>query len=208
MIEQSHRRIMTLFTVLTLCTTPFLTVYHPAFAVSSPTGVIIPLYTYPGTTWTDVIAAKTAHPSVPIAAIINPSSGPGSGIDSNYVSGIQQLQSAGVTVLGYVYTSYAGRSISAVESDISAYHNWYHANGIMFDEMSNANGDESYYSTISNYAKSLGMTMTVGNPGTSTPSSYVGTVDVLSIYEGSGMPSGSTLQASTFNGAYPKSDFS
>ena len=205
MIEQSHRRITTFFAALILCTTPFLTVDHPAFATSS-TGVMIPLYTYPGTTWTQVIAAKTANPSVPIVVTINPSSGPGSSSDSNFVSGIQQLQAAGVTVLGYVYTSYGSRSTSAVESDINAYINWYHVDGIMFDEMSNVDGSQTYYSTLTNYVHSHGMTLSVGNPGTSTLSSYVGTVDVLSISEGS-MPSASTLQANTFNGAYPKSDF-
>lgn len=207
MIEKSSRTFTAIFAILILASTPVLTTIHPALAVTSPTGVMIPLYTYPGTTWTQVIQAKTAHPSVPIVVTINPNSGPGSNIDSNFVSGIQQLQSAGVTVLGYVYTSYCSRSTSAVESDINAYINWYHVNGILFDEMSNVSGCETYYSTLTNYVHSHGMALAVGNPGTSTLSSYVGTVDVLSIYEGAGMPSTSTLQSYVFNGAYPRSNF-
>ena len=157
------------------------------------TGVMVPLYVYPGSDWTQVIQIKNAHPSVPIVAIINPNSGPGSSSDSNYLSGIQQLQAAGVKVLGYVYTSYGARSTTSVHADIDSYNNWYHVNGIFFDEMANTSGLETYYSNLSNYVKSLGMTMTVGNPGTDTLSSYIGTVDVLDIYENPGMPSLTSL---------------
>lgn len=203
---KSTQKFFALVAILILFTTPALAQYHMASAASS-TGIMIPLYSYPGTYWTQVIQAKNAHPSVPIVVIINPNNGPGSSIDSNYVSGIQQLQAAGITVLGYVYTSYGARSASSIESDIHSYSSWYHVNGINFDEMANTAGYENYYSNLSSYAKSLGMTMTVGNPGTSTLASYVGTVDVLDIYESAGLPLLSDLQSSTFNGAYAKSSF-
>src|SRR5437868_937297 len=78
-----------------------------AFATSTTkTGIMIPLYSYPGSSWNSVIQSKTANPSVPYVAIINPSNGPGNAIDSNFVSSIKKLQSANITVLGYVYTSY------------------------------------------------------------------------------------------------------
>ncbi|MHB2036611.1 MAG: spherulation-specific family 4 protein, partial [Nitrososphaerales archaeon] len=70
---------------------------------STPTGVMIPLYSYPGSDWNVVEQAKLAHPSVPIVAIINPNNGPGGSQDPNYVAGVNNLRSAGVTVLGYVY---------------------------------------------------------------------------------------------------------
>src|SRR4029077_618970 len=186
---------------------PFSTTIHPVLA-ATPTGVIVPLYSYPGNYWTQLIQAKNAHPSVPIVAIVNPNSGPGSASDSNYVTGIKNLQSAGITVLGYVYTSYAARSITAAESDISSYKTWYNVNGIMFDEMSNVPGNENYYSTLTQYVKSNSMTMTVGNPGASTLASYVGTVDNITIYEGSGVPAASTLSSRIFYPTYPSSDFS
>jgi Spherulation-specific family 4. len=50
---------------------------------------MIALYTYPDSTWDVVAQAKSAHPSVPVVAIINPNNGPGSSRDANYVSGIQ-----------------------------------------------------------------------------------------------------------------------
>jgi hypothetical protein len=129
-------------------------------------------------------------------AIINPNSGPGTYQDPNYVNGINKLRSAGVTVIGYVYTSYSNRPITAVEQDVHAYKTFYpNINGIMFDEMSNVagSGHKSYYSTISNYAKSIGLVMTVGNPGADVPPSFVGTVDTILIYEQQGYPSISYL---------------
>src|SRR2546425_4981266 len=69
-------------------------------------------------------------------------------------------------------------------------------------------GAESYYSTLTNYVKNVdGMKMTVCNPGTSVPQSYVGTCDTLEIAESAGLPSLSTLQSRTFYPNYDKSNF-
>ena len=85
------------------------TAIHPvSSATQTPTGLIVPLYAYPtNPTWNALIQAKQSHPNVPIIAIINPNSGPGSSSDPSYVSGIASLQSAGISVVGYVPTGYA-----------------------------------------------------------------------------------------------------
>ena len=171
----------------------------------SPTGIMIPLYTYPGSTWTNVIAVQQANPGVPIVAIINPNSGPGAAMDPTYVSGIQGLQAAGVEVIGYVPTGYTARSISAVESMVNDYKTWYPVTGIFFDEMSNVAGNEGYYSTLNAYAKSLGFAYTVGNPGSDTLPSYVGTMDTIVIYENQGLPSTSNLGG--WHSGYAKGNF-
>ena len=111
------------------------------------------------------------------------------------MSGIETLQAAGITVVGYIDTAYGAESLSTVESWISDYVSWYHVNGIFFDCMSNSNGYQSYYSSATDYADSLGLGLTVGNPGTSTLSSYVGTVNVMVIYENPGYPTASTVQS-------------
>ncbi len=178
---------------------------HPASAASQ-TGVMVALYTYPDSTWDIVAQAKAAHPSVPVVAIINPNNGPGSSRDSNYVSGIQKLHAAGVVVLGYDATGYTSRGTGAVESDINTWKSLYSIDGIFFDEMSNVAGDENFYSTVSHYAKSQGYAMTVGNPGTDTLPSYIGTVDNLMIYENPGLPVLSILQG--WHASYDKSNFS
>src|SRR2546428_3896784 len=187
-----------------------------AFAASSLTfgnsGLAIPLYTYPcftttQCTWTNVIQARQAYPSVPLLAVINPNSGPGRSIDPNYVQGIKNLQAAGVVVLGYVWTGYGRVSLSKVESQVSSYKNWYAVNGIFFDGMAYVTGSEKYYSTLNSYVKSLGMTYTMGNPGTTTLKSYIGTLDSIIIYESSGTPSLSYLASATFYPSYSKSNF-
>jgi hypothetical protein len=187
-----------------------------AFAASSQSfgspGLAIPLYTYPcftttQCTWTAVIQARQAYPSVPLLAVINPNSGPGSSKDSNYVQGIKNLQAAGVVVLGYVWTDYGRVSLSKVEQQVSSYKNWYAVNGIFFDGMANVAGGENYYSTLNTYVKSLGMTYTMGNPGTTTLKSYICTMDSIIIYESAGTPSLSYLASATFYPSYSKSNF-
>lgn len=144
--------------------------FHSASAApQSSTGIVVPLYGYPSSDWNNVIQAKLANPSVPIVAVINPADGPGTWQNPNFVTGIQSLESAGVTVLGYVWTNYGSRSLSSVEADILAYHNLYGVGGIYADQMSNVPGFEWYYSDITSYAKSIGMWLVMGNPGADVP---------------------------------------
>jgi hypothetical protein len=152
-------------------------------------GIMMPLYTYPGGAWDRVADTKNAHPDVPIAAIVNPASGPGSSKDSNYASGISDLKSAGVIVLGYVSTAYTGRNLDSVKGDIDKWHSWYpDLDGIFFDEQTNWAGKESYYKQASDYAYSKGLNFTVGNPGANSLPSYLDTVDVVLVYESPGLP--------------------
>jgi hypothetical protein len=205
MIEHSSKQYYALAIMSILVTATFVTSQHTYAATSA--GIMIPLYTYPGGTWDQVSAAKTAHPSVPIVAIINPNNGPGSSRDANYVSGIQELQSAGVVVIGYVFTQYGSRSTNEVTSDIDTWKALYpQIQGIFFDEMTNTPGDENYYRNLSDYAKSVGLSFTVGNPGTDTSTSYVGTMDNIVIYETGGLPSLSQLGG--WHAGYDKSNFS
>lgn len=175
-------------------------------ASASPMGIVIPLYTYPTDgTWAAVIQAKQSYPNVPFIAVVNPDSGPGSSQDQNYVQGVRNLQAAGVKVLGYVDTAYAGDSISTVEANVNLYKTWYGVDGIMFDDMTNQPGYETYYSTLNGYVHSLiPGSLTLGNPGTSVPTSYIGTLDILNVYEDNGYPS---LSFITYAGCSP-ADFS
>src|SRR3989454_3831957 len=179
-----------------------------SFAATSSSGVVIPLYTYPTDgSWSASLQAKKAHPNVPIIAVINPGDGPGGSSDSNYVQGVKNFQAAGIIVIGYVATGYASHGMSDLDAQISRYKNWYSVNGIFFDEMANNQGNENYYSTLNTYVKSLGMTYTMGNPGTTTLKSYVGTLDSIIIYESAGTPSLSYPASATFYPSYSKSNF-
>ena len=160
------------------------------------TGLIVPLYGQFNATngqWDQLVIAKTAHPEIPIVAIVNAANGSGTARDDGYASAIQKLRTAHILVLGYIWTSQGQRPISDVEQDSVNYLNWYDVDGVYFDQMAQQPGMEAYYSSLTQYAKSLGMVMTVGNPGASTALSYVGTVDTIVIYETVGPPSLSYL---------------
>jgi hypothetical protein len=169
------------------------------------TGILVPLYRHPDPTWDDLIQEKNTHSSVPILVIVNPENGPGFWA-LDYVLGIKKLQSAGIPVLGYVYTGYGTRNSAEITADIDAYKNWYGVSGIFFDEMSHVPGNENYYRHLSDYAKSIGLKFTIGNPGRDTTPSYIGTVDNIVIYENSGLPTVASLEGWHKN--YPKSNFS
>jgi hypothetical protein len=93
-------------------------------------------------------------------------------------------------VIGYVPTGYMARSEADVRADVDRWKAWYpQVGGIFFDEQLNRAGGEDYYRRLSQYAKSLGLSFTVGNPGADIAPSYVGTVDMMLIYENGGPPS-------------------
>ena len=162
------------------------------------TGILVSLYMYPGTTgatyWQKVIDEKLKHPSVPMVAIFNPSSGPGSYKDSNIANWVAKLKSAGVIAIGYAADDYGTKSLSTLKGDADKYRNWYNADGMFIDEFTNKVGYETHYRDLTTYAKSIGMKMMVGNPGTDVPKSYIGTVDVINITEGVGYMPISWLQ--------------
>ena len=185
--------------------------------MSNQTGVIVPLYIYPqlwisDNAWKRLANIAKRHPNSKIIAIINPENGPGTLRNTDYAYGIKMLKDVGITVVGYTYTEYGQRPTSEIQTDINRYQSFYSIEGgvmgILFDEMSNQPGKESYYKNLSNYAKSKAATLTIGNPGTSTTESYVSTMDTMTIYEGQGLPSISLLNdRTTFAGTYDKRNF-
>jgi Spherulation-specific family 4 len=177
---------------------------HAAASTNGP-GLLIPLYMYPSSTWNTVIQEKQANPSIPFTVIVNPDSGPGSSVSQTYATYITSLRNAGITVIGYISTEYAAVSLSSVESQIAAYKSMYDVNGIFLDQMSNVNGEQSYYSSATDYAQSEGFSTVVGNPGTDVPSSFVGTVSVLLVFENPALPTTSRLSSITMGD--PASDF-
>jgi hypothetical protein len=162
---------------------------------SDSTGTIVPLYTSPShESWNTVIAAKKAHPAVPVIAVVNPSSGPGRAVSASFTAGIARLQAAGIKVIGYVSTDYTNVPEAMVRADVDRWKQWYpQLGGIFFDEQSRTAGQEDYYRRLSQYAKSLGLSYTVGNPGSDSAPSYVGVLDTILIYENRGVSSTTAL---------------
>jgi hypothetical protein len=167
-----------------------------AVPTSSPGATIVPLYTRPNDeSWPALIAAKKAHPTVAIIAVVNPASGPGSAVEADYTAGIAKLIAANIRVLGYVGTDYTAKTPATVKADIDRWKMFYPTlQGIFFDEQSNKAEDVAYYRDLSQYAKSKGLSYTVGNPGADTAEAFVGAMDMMLIYESDGIPELSRLQ--------------
>lgn len=109
-----------------------------AHAASTTQSIMIPGYSYP-TTWTanaywdSIVAAGSAK--VPFV-IMNPSSGPGTQVNSDYQEQIRRNTAAGIKYIGYVETGYQSRPIADVIRDIDARYGMYGAtSGIMFDQI-------------------------------------------------------------------------
>ena len=66
--------------------------------------------------------------------VFNPDSGPGAAADQAYATVIAQAQAAGITMLGYVATSYGARPEAEVIADINRYYDYYALSGIYFAE--------------------------------------------------------------------------
>ncbi len=117
---------------------------------------------------------------------MNPASGPGGAADPHYGNQVAATRSAGVQVIGYMYSSFAARDISLVKADIDARYAWYEVDGIFIDEASNDCADASCYAELDSYMKARGDAgTTVINPGTNTPECYAATADILLNFEGS-----------------------
>jgi hypothetical protein len=160
-------------------------------AGAAPLGIMVPAYFYPGSGGGLWNALNTAAPRVPLVAIMNPGSGPGTSQDSNYVQALARLHQAGGKVTGYVHTSYAARPLADAESDVDLYLSFYAVDGFFIDEMTSDSDTNhlNYYAALYQYIKAKGPNYSVtGNPGTSTPEDYLTkpTADTLMTFEDNG----------------------
>lgn len=162
------------------------------FAISPARGVevLVPSYFYPGGANNEWPRLNAAAAEVALTAILNPASGPGTSVDSNYTTAVNSLRSAGGRVISYISTSYTDRPIAQVKADILKYHSLYQTDGYFLDELTNTNGaaEVNYYAEVYSYIKSLNPSYrVVGNPGTNTQESYVTTptVDTVITFENS-----------------------
>jgi hypothetical protein len=181
------------------------------------TGIIIPMYIYPGSIYTNadynqLIDLKKKYHSVPVYVILNPASGPGTVQDGNYSVAIQRLQGAGIKVLGYIDTAYAGRSLAAAEADVDQWKNLYPGiDGIFYDQMTNDGNAAhiAYFKDLTTYIHLKGFYPSIGNPGTTTIGDYFDNdcADIIMTWENSVYPSESDLKGD-FSGGNASYDYS
>ena len=173
-------------------------IHSPSFNTVNKTGILIPLYVYPGsiftnTTYNGLIDLAKSNREVPIITVLNPGNGPGSVVDGNYTYAVRRLQGANITVIGYVSTDYAAVAIATVKLDIDKWVELYpEIQGIFFDEMTYANDqdDIDYYVELTNYVKGLGLEVTIANPGSPFSGEYSaqGAADIIIGWENSTYP--------------------
>ena len=148
--------------------------------------ILLPAYFYPSSDpnqsfWDEMTAAAG---QVGITAIMNPDSGPGSSVNSDYTTAVDVLRAAGGKVVGYVHTSYGVRPQTEVLSEVASYASFYNIDGIFLDEMSNQSGGLAYYQSLYSNIKSTNPGYRIfGNPGTNTLESYLTAADVLVTFE-------------------------
>jgi len=156
---------------------------------------LVPLYVEPGSAWDTLVSAAS---KVDIIAIINPNSGPdSSGPSSSYTTYMNKFKNAGIQMVGYVYTSYGDRAISAVQADIDTYASKYPGvTGIFFDEGSASASDVPFYTQAYNYVKSKGMVHSIINPGTQPDQGYLAISTNIVIFEDQGSSASKSSYAS------------
>jgi len=149
----------------------------PSMANAAPAmSLTVPAYfTATGSTASDWSDLATTAAKLPTTAILNPDNGPGKTADPAYIAAIEKVHAAGGRVIGYVYTSYAKRSLSQVVTDINTYVSLYKVDGFFIDNMTSdgVTSHLQYYQSIYNYIKGLSASFSVtANPGTNIPESY------------------------------------
>ena len=160
----------------------------PAFAASDK-GLIIPAYFYPTwwdaetNFWDEVVAAAA---QVPIIAIINPASGPGTESNGDYQRVVTEVSAAGGRLIGYVHTSYTERDMATVLAEVDLYYQWYQVDGIFFDEVTN-DADSAhleYYAACFAHVRGKDPeALVVLNPGTDAAAEYLDSATQMILFE-------------------------
>jgi hypothetical protein len=152
--------------------------------------LLVPAYFYPageGLKHWDRLIASSAR--VPVLAIVNPASGPGDKADANYTRLLDRAKrQAGLTLLGYVSTRYAGRPLADVQADVDRWLRLYpQIHGIYFDEQASGADQAGYYAALYAHArKERKLRLVVTNPGTACAEAYLArpATDVACLFEG------------------------
>jgi hypothetical protein len=145
--------------------------------------LIVPAYFHPSLAAEDW--ARMARQAAQIRAIVlNPASGPGEQPDPAYITALQPLKEAGVTIAGYVDTNYGQRPWRAALADIEQYQDWYGIDGVLYDRVSAGPAELRHYALLARRARKLGAETVVFNHGVHPHDGYARHADVLGTFEG------------------------
>ncbi len=148
----------------------------------------VPAYYYPFgpglRQWNHLIAsAKLA----PIVAIVNPASGPGDHVDTNFAAVLPRARKAGITLVGYIGTQYGRKPLEQVRREMETYLSYYpDIRGFHFDEQSSRAADVDYYTELyRDVHRRIPDALVLTNPGTLCDRAYAArpAADVISLFE-------------------------
>lgn len=124
---------------------------------------------------------------VPTVAIVNPNSGPGDHLDTNYAAVVPRALRSGLTVVGYVATQYGRKPIEQVEAEVDTYLRFYPGlQGIHVDEQASDVGHVAYYGALYDaIRRRIRGGLVLGNPGTECVPEYVSrpAADAVCLFE-------------------------
>ncbi len=156
--------------------------------------ILVPLYSGNVSQFWEILNLSITYKNVDFSVIINPDNGSGESFNYTYYEWVKRLESSGVTVFGYVYTGYGYRSMENIIMDVQNYTKWYGIHGIFFDEVSDNLSKVYFYSSLVNTCRSMGISITIGNPGDPVPYNYLYIFNTTIIYEDQGYPNISQLK--------------
>ena len=147
----------------------------PPFSGSvSAQSMIIPAYKYPTGGWEKDTYWESVHKAgggkVPYV-IVNPASGVGEKVNSDYAKLIDDNITAGIKNIGYIRTHYQTRPIEEVKAEVDKYLELYgkdKIHGYFFDEITAQNNQgTAYMAELYRYVKAkAGDKLVMANPGT------------------------------------------
>jgi hypothetical protein len=148
----------------------------------------VPAYYYPFgpglREWERLIASAK---SVPIVAIINPASGPGDHVDTNFAAIIPRARKVGITVVGYIGTQYTRKPLNQVKAEIDTFLRFYpEIQGFHFDEQTSDARGVDYYAELYRFVRErIPGALVITNPGTSCDAAYAlrPAADVICLFE-------------------------
>ena len=169
----------------------------PPTGLTDQLNVLVPAYFNPVTSpgYWNTLNTAAASQQDRVWAIINPDNGPGTAVDSAYVTAVNNFISAGGHPIGYVDTDFGNVPLNVVKSNIDKWYAWYsNIEGIFLDQMTNLTnwtpGKETYYQEIYEYINDQHdpNSLVVANPGSNVPESFLiyngcRVADVLVTYE-------------------------
>ena len=152
-------------------------------------GILIPFYHYPKIEDEQVqklIEYKKRYPDVPIVLIVNPNNGDFNQLEYNFAAMIEHLHEANISVVGYIYTSYAKRPLREVVDRIQTWAKIYKpfgVEGIFVDEVNGSKQNFEYYRDISRKIARY-FHFTIFNPGVEAPALH-SLADIVVVHENS-----------------------